>query len=218
MADKKTQTLVLPNDEGLSFEDDYDILSFRPEIRFVEPDPEESDEPPQEVLTIDSFKDRAVAARDNLNAIAKLFDALQDRIDIRGKDFSAKVNPIQDAVVLAAMKRRFPDKDPNNVTYQDYKEALNCLSRSAVTPPAISAADIAAGKVDPLKTNFGGLENQNGENRPEISSPLSSIKPIDTDAFQKSAVLALFALMLPLLQQQTAQGITQHIKTTPHGA
>lgn len=216
MADKKTQTVVLPNDEGLSFEDDYDILSYRPEIRFVEPDPEEGDEPPEETPTIDSFKDRATSARDNLNAVAKLFDALQDKVDLRGKDFVAKVDPVQDAPVLAAMKRRFPDKDPNNVNYQDYKAALNCLSRSAATPPAVTAADIAAGKADPLRTNFGGLENQGGENRPELTSPLSSLKPIDTDAFQKSAVIALFALMLPLLQQQTAQGIAQHIATTPH--
>ena len=216
MTDKTKTPLVLPNDVANSFDDDYDILSFRPEIRFIEPD--QMLETPFVPFspTVDSFRDRAADARDNLNAVGQLFDALQKRVDTRGKDFVAKVDPIQDATVVAAMKRRFPERDSSEVTYEDYKQALDCLSKSAPSTPVVSADDIRKAKADPLKTDFGGANSQNGENRPELSSPLNTVKPIDTESFQKSAVLALFALMLPLLQQQSSSAIAQHLATTPH--
>jgi hypothetical protein len=145
---------------------------------------------------------------------------MQQRIDNRVKaagGVEVKLDPSKDAATIAAMKRRFPDKkDPTKITYDDYKKVLDCVGKSAATPPAVSADDIRAAKSDPLRTDFGGLSNQHGENRPEISSPASAVQPVDSEAFQASAVLALFALLLPLIKTEDKLEIEQHKVDTPH--
>jgi len=222
MADKKKANFVVPEDVANAFDDDYDIFKFRPVIEYIEPDQLKDTQAAEEPETIDSFRDRATSLKTNLEALGKLFDATQEKIDNRvrtGGGFTAKLDRVNDAATIAAMKRRFPDKaDPTQVSYDDYKQALNCLNESTIPPLGPTAEDIRQAKADPLRTDFGGINNQNGENRPEISSPLNSIKPIDTESFQKSAVIALFALMLPMIQSQTSSQIAVHLASAPHGA
>lgn len=221
MARKKDTNFTLPNDVGGSFEEEDFILNYRPTIEFVEP-PQEAYEFPEEVPidTIDGLRDRTQKLINGLDAAVKLADLAQKRVDERvvaDGGFASQLDSVKDAQVIAAMKRRFPDKaDPTRITYDDYKEALNCLQQSAVDPPAVSADDIRTAQADPYKINFGGRDNQEGQNRAELSSPASSVSPVDLEAFQKAGILALFALMLPLIKIEDTKEIVKHLATAPH--
>lgn len=219
MADKNRTTLPLANDTDDRFEESRFVLNYRPVIEFVEPaqehyEPIVDPTPP----TIDSFRDRTRALVDGLDAISKLADLAQKRVDSRVKSsggLNIKLDPQKDAMTVAAMKRRFPDKaDPTEITYDDYKKALDCLNKSAVEPPSVKSEDM---KIDnPNKTDFGGYSNQHGENRAEISSPMSSVQPLDLEVFQQAGILALFAMLLPLIKAEDKKEIIQHKIDTPH--
>lgn len=173
--------------------------------------------------SLDELRDRTDQVVNGLEAVAKLSDLAQKRIDQRvntAGGLTMKLDLVKDAHVVAAMKRKFPDKDdPTQITYDDYKRALDCVKESAPTEdslPAVTAKDIRDAKADPNRTNFGGVNNQQGENRPEISSPISGLEPLDLNKFQKESVKALFALMLPLIAAQDKLSIAQHLITAPH--
>lgn len=218
---KKTERLLGFSQGSFGENDDF-ILNYRPSIDFVEPFQAPA-EPviPDTTPTLDSAKSQTQQLIDNLNQVAALADAVQKRIDTRvvsGGGLEIKLDPIKDQATIAAMKRRFPDKiDPTSISYEDYRNALNCLQKAAPIPPSFSLSDIQNAKSDPLRTDFGGYSNQQGQNRPEISSPANSVQPLDTDAFQKAAVIALFALLLPLIQVENKLTIAEHIATIPHG-
>lgn len=222
MARKKDVTIPLPDDVGGDFEDEHHVLNYRPRIEFVEPpaeaaEPLVSEEPEDEIGDV---RNRTQNLIQTLDAVGQLIDQAQGRIDQRVKAMGGvniKLDPNKDAAVIAAMKRRFPDKeDPTIISYDDYKQAMDCIQRSAPSPLEIAEADMNAARADPLRTDFGGLGNTQGENRAEISSPASSVEPVDLEQFQKNAVVALFSLMLPLITQQTKADITQHKLDTPH--
>jgi hypothetical protein len=130
---------------------------------------------------------------------------------------SVKLDPVKDAHVISAMKRRFPEKvDPTVITYEDYKQVIDCVHKHAPDVPAISVTDIRAATADPQRTAFGGYNNRQGQNRPEISSVANSVEPIDLEAFQYGAILALFALLYPLIKMEDKLEIVQHLVTVPH--
>ena len=177
----------------------------------------------QEEGSLDELRDRTAQVVNGLEAVTKLVDLAQKRVDQRvnaAGGLTVKLDPVKDAHVIAAMKRKFPDKDdPTQITYDDYKKALDCSKGPDVTEdnlPVVKAKDIRDAKADPNRTNFGGIDNQHGENRPEISSPVSNLDPINLNKFQKEAVKALFALMLPLIMAQDQLSIAQHLVTAPH--
>jgi hypothetical protein len=61
-----------------------------------------------------------------------------------------------------------------------------------------SVSEIQKAELDPLRTDFGGVNNTNGENRPEISSPMN-IQPLDMPAFQQQVIQALFTTLTPMI-------------------
>jgi hypothetical protein len=221
MGDKRKTNFSLWDDTASSFEDENFILTYRPKIDFIEPTQEyyeiEKEKAPD---TIDSLRDKTGELVDELNAAAKLIDLTQQHVDNKVKasgGMTIKLDKTKDAMTIAAMKRTFPDKaDPTQITYDDYKQAINCLNNSGPAPLKITGDDLIAAQSEPDKTDFGGINNQNGENRAEISSPASTIQPLDLDAFQKAGVLALFALMLPLIKKEDTLEIQKHLLTAPH--
>lgn len=189
---------------GRSFDEQDDfILNYRPVIDYVEPEQLESEPPPPPAPTLDDARNQSQQILDGLNKVAELADAIQQRIDQRvlsGGGTDIKLDPVKDYATIAAMKRKFPEKaDPTTISYEDYRSALDCLQRQSLPPPAITQADMAAAKSDPLRTDFGGYGNQNGENRAEVSSPANSMQSFDAGGFQKMAILKLFTMMLPLI-------------------
>jgi hypothetical protein len=224
MGRKKDTVFPVNSDVGNDFEDEDFILNWHPKIEFVQPEPElvmpSEVEPELEPETIDTIRDRTQKAVNGFDAVTKLADLAQKRIDNRVAatgGLTMKLNPAQDAATIAAIKRRFPKKeDPTLLTYDDYKQVLECVRKSAIEPPTVTASDIHAAKADPYRTNFGGLNNQQGENRAEVASSANSIQPLDLSKFQQGAVLALFALLLPLVLKEIKVEILQHLVTAPH--
>lgn len=206
MARKEKKQFVLPNDIGNSFEDSNAILSYRPNIEFVEPDQVQAETVVEAKPTLDEAQKDVEDLVSGFGELARLADILQDKINAKVKSSGGveiKLDPIKDHTVIAAMKRKFPDKaDPNTITFDDYLQAISCVQDQAPEPVLVSLEDVKAAKEDPYKTDFGGYNNTNGENRPEISSSANAVAPLDLVEFQKNAILALFSMLQPLVIDQ----------------
>jgi len=200
---KRNNDIVSGYSESFGARDDS-ILNYRPNISFVEPEqvPIETtlSSPPE--TTLDTTTDRTIAVINSLNAVVDLCVLVQKKVDAKVSSLggvSIKLDPVKDFATISAMKRRFPDKtDPTTITYDDYRKALDCLGTSLVTPQGVSFSEIEKAQLDPLRTDFGGSGNTNGENRPELSSPLN-IQPLDIPAFQEQAIKTLFATLTPMI-------------------
>jgi len=221
MGKKKDYLLPLPDDVGHDFEDDDFILNYRPVIEYVEPGQEFPDnymEEPAEPL-LDDLRNQTQGLIDANEAVGKLADLAQQRIDNRvaaSGGLTIQLDPKVDGLAIAAMKRRFPGEDPAKITYDMYKNALDCIDRQAPTPPKITDKDIRAAKADPLRKDFGGLGKQPGQNRAEVNSPMQVVEPVDLEDFQDNAVISLFALLLPMIMLQDQIAIIKHKIDTPH--
>ena len=203
MSKKQDLSAYFPDEDSFSSNDDF-ILNYRPVIDFVEPDQTPAEAPSEEVIpTLDTAISDTQEVISGLKAVAALAEEVQRRVTNRvassgGVDI--KLDPIKDYSTISAMKRKFPDRaDPSVITYEDYLAALECLQKQATSPQSVTAADIMSAQQDPLRTDFGGYSNQNGENRAEISSSASSVQPLDIESFQKQGILALFAMLRPLV-------------------
>jgi hypothetical protein len=209
---------------NFSSKDDF-ILNYRPQIEFVEPEqvPEEALPEKESIGTsLDSTRDRTQKIIDGLRQIATLSDAVQKRIDQKvqssvgqatggsEKGLSVKLDPQKDFAAIAALKRRYPDRgDYSSITYDDYRKALDCMQMASQAPLTISPNDILAAQSNPLKTDFGGYSNQNGQNRAEISSSANSIQPINLEEFQKDSIISLFSLLRPLVVEEILKQISK---------
>ena len=221
MANKEDQEFVLNSDVGNSFEDEDEILNYKPVIEWEEPvdDFLQDNYPVPIEEDIDSLKGRTQGVIDGYDRVNKLATEVQKQIDARVQSLGGldvQLDPNVDAAVIDAMKRRFPTKDPTKITYNMYKQALNCLQQNAIAPPAITAKDIQDAKNDPTRTNFGGLGNKPGENRPEVSSPANAMKPVDLNKFQKKAILKAFKLMEGLVSNNSNDRVKKHEKEYKH--
>jgi len=215
------KNLILPNQVGNSFYKEDSILNYRPTIKFIEPEQEEDEQEFVELPpTINDNKNRTQVLVDGFNNISKVLDKAQQRVDDKVKltgGLSIKLDPIKDFNVISAMKRKFPDKkDPAVIDYEDYKKALDCINNNSPNLLNVSNADIELAKQNPLKTDFGGSNNTNGENRSDLSSPFSTVQPVDISKYQKVAVLALFAMLLPMIKAEDKKEVALHLATVPH--
>lgn len=224
MAKKEKLKFPGPSDLGHDFSDDDFILNYRPTIEFVEPAQEPLFEdfiPPIEEPTIDSFRQRTEDLIKSYQAIQQLAEQAQKRIDNRvvaDGGFDMKLDPVTDAHVISAIKRCMPNsKDPTTITFQDYKDALACLAAQTPDLPLPTQKDIQDAKSDPTRTNFGGLNNKGGQNRPEVNSAASTVKPLDLSAFQAAGVVALFALLLPMVKAEDKAEVDKHLMSAKHG-
>ena len=212
----------LPGDVGHDFEDEADILNYKPTIVWDPPPPEEGDEPaPAEATYVNDSRKRAEGIAEGYSRIVALTNAVQLKIDDRVKKLGGltiTLDPVQDFATIAAIKRRFPDiKDPTKLTYDMYKKALACAQQNTKpTVPRITAKGILAARQNPALTNFGGYGEQPGNLRREIVGP-SFGKPVNMDEFQKNASLDLFKLQEVLRLAETTAQIKIHETTMKHG-
>lgn len=204
MAKKKNQTIPLPSDVGHDFEDDHDILTFRPTIAFVSPEKQPS------IPGSDHFvEDDLAAEKQNItdlvsryDAVAELVDMAEARIDDRVESLGGldiQLDPVVDGPIIAAMKRMFPDDNPQKITYAQYKHALKSVSKASKPPPKFGPLDIRNAQENPLKTDFGALSLPPGMARPEIQAGSKVIEPISIPEFIQAAILALFGLLISLI-------------------
>lgn len=215
-----------PGDVGHSFVRDDAILNYKPRLDFIQPAPEEGQgaqdnfAPEQQAPSLDDARNRVEDLIKGFEGLKQLAEAAQARIDRRVNSaggMTVQLDSKKDATVISAIKRHFPKKaDPTNITYDEYKECLKHLSEQSPGPLTVSDADIQTAKSNPLKTDFGGLGRQPGQNRTEVNAPTSAVEPLDLEAFQAAGVVALFALLLPLIAKQDDLRVLRHLAEAPH--
>lgn len=212
------------DDTMSSFEDEHDILNFRPTIKFVQPDQQPLNDvanfDSQGPQSIDDFRKRTEELIKQYDIIRNLADQAQKKIDKKVKTsggLEMKLDPVADATVISAIRKQFPDvKDPAIISYDQYKHCLKHMSQQQPVLPIINDEAIKTARSNPNRIDFGGLNNQHGENRPEISSTASSIKPINLEAFQAAGILSIFLMMRPFIKLEDTAEILQHLATVPH--
>ena len=206
MAKKKNQTIPMPSDVGHDFEDDHDILNFRPDINFVSPDPEPDTTPRTEKFNEDELSGKKQDVEDLINrydAIGELIDMAEERLDERVAalgGLTIQLDKRVDGPTISAMKRMFPDAPfPEQITYKQYKHALKTVTAKAKTPPKFGPLDIRNAQENPLKTDFGALSLPPGMGRPEVAAGSGIIEPISLPEFVAAAILSLFNLLKSLI-------------------
>lgn len=222
MAKKNILSSVpFPDEIGHDFGRERDILAGHPIIEWEEP-PQDDDlsddyEVVPEKSELEGFRERTQNIVDGYRKISDLIDTAKEKLDRKvaaagGLDVQLDQN--RDAHTIAANKRQFPDKNPNVITYEMYRKALDFIAKNQDGKvPGISEDDVNAAKTDPLRTNFGGVGSVPGNNRPEISSPANSVSPIDLKVFQAVGVVALFKLLRPYIKMEDKKEIMEHLLT-----
>ena len=179
-----------------------EVLEFRPELGFIEPDQLRvpQDVPETEApRTLEQQIERAAQLIDSYRDIEMLVDVAQQRVDARVGDFTVYLDSKVDRNTIEALKRKFPGRDDyNQISYADYRKCLDCISEHAASNvKPVTQEDIDAAKLDPLKTSFAGLDLPPGLNRPELDPNSQLVEQPDMDAIQSSQLKKLFDLLTP---------------------
>lgn len=179
--------------------EDRGILTFRPNIAFVEPDQQ-----PGVIDGIDypQFED-VQAGRQRIKKLAeavnKLATATQARVDQRAKGIVIELNRDADQDAIQAMRRRFPDDDPTKITYEQYRACRNGVIGKGVSigDQAVVSADQVKSARDTLSTGrfapggYGTKEAENGGLRPENDGQGQIIPPINIEEVQINLICIL---------------------------
>jgi len=197
------------------FTQERDILTFRPDIDYEEPEVDiYSDEPlDDQISTLEDARKAVGDLKTSYKAIEKLADQAQKRVDKRVGDYVVNLDSKTDALVIAAIKRSFPEaKDPTKITFEMYKQ---CLARTNTSEmPQVTTKDLLAAQQNPLKTDFSGYGAPPGLNRPEISSPAKIVEPLDMGEFQNNIVKELFQLLqslnIPYIEWRFRKHLQKH--------
>lgn len=184
-----------------------DLLAFRPNIAFVEPDQEEQELGP--------FKDEEPQLEDILaerkqvkklaEAVNALATAVQARVDLKAKDVVMVLDPLVDGAVIQAMRVCFPQDIATQITYAQYKHCkddmrllgVEIAKKTTLDPVAVQQArDEAVESVKDIgkSTQFGGFntpEGREGRLRPEVQARARIIDPIDLEDFQVNMICVL---------------------------
>lgn len=169
-----------------------DILNYRPNIDYVEPDLDTTPDirPTVGDPNANQIEDIELSRKQlrNLAASVRTLAAVtQARVDQKAKDFEVDLDPTVDAPTIAAMRRQFPDEDPNKITYSQYRASKQLLydrgkkvgERALITPNDVDKADPnALGGFNKTKGDFDTslietdkeLEDQLGNTDPKGST------------------------------------------------
>ena len=223
MADKESKfTTPETDDLGNSFDRENRILNYKPTIEYEEPvQIQEEQSVPFEKTGLAEIRNRTQDLISGYQSVRDLVVLAKKRIDDRvavGGGMEVKLDPKVDSTAIAALQRCFPNAtDYTKITYEQYKTCLVRQAKMGQLAPQVVQSDVDLAKKNPLQTEFGGLANQMGENRPEVSSPAGNIKPVDTQQLQTAGVLTLFKKMYPLIRRELEAEIQKHETTKKHG-
>jgi hypothetical protein len=192
-----------------------DVLKFRPNINFVEPDQEEVPiEVRPDLPDFDEVKNRRKKIKAYANSLNLLAEIIQGMIDDEAEAVIIELDPNIDIAAIQAMRRAYPDADPNRVTYEQFKqceENLRNHAESIASNSIIDQNDVASAREDILRNRnvpIGGLgtrEAENGGLRPELDKRNQIVEPINLDDFQNEMLKVLVntiwkKFMLPLFK------------------
>lgn len=187
------------------------ILNFRPNIAYVEPDQQEVPIDPIPVGIQPQEAEARIQKVQNLaDTVNVLAAAVQAKVDQKAANIKIKLDPKVDGAVIAAMKRRFPDEfgdeDLNSsaddgifITYDHYRKCkddqrnyADQVAKKARTSPQDIA--LARQKLNAGDTTIGGWgtpEASNGGLRPELEPKAVIVEPLDILEFQNYLIRIL---------------------------
>jgi hypothetical protein len=183
-----------------------DILRFRPNIDFVEPDQEPSSPHPVELppdpISIDNIKNERIKIAKYARSVSTLARVVQSLIDDEAASVIINLDPNVDAAAVQAMRRTYGVS--NTITYDHFRQCEENLRKhaEAVAKKAtfseeemedareaiIRNKDVPIGGIGTAKAANGGL-------RPELDKRNQIVTPINLDEFQ-SNILKMLANFL----------------------
>jgi hypothetical protein len=188
--------------------DQRDILEFRPNIHFVEPEVQ-----PGEILAeeedpqLEDIEDARREVKQLANAVNVLATALQKLADEKARGLVINLDPKVDPGAVSAMTRKFPDADPTKITYDQYAQVKEDLrkfgeetgKKAIITPDEVSDARDDADKAqqnivsDRISTmgGFNTPDARSGALRPEVNSRAQVIPPLNIPEIQISLICIL---------------------------
>jgi len=181
------------------------VLNFKPRFQYEPPESEEDLLPIQEKepTTIEDARQATEDIIKSYQAIEQLAVLAQERLDNRvvaAGGVNVAPDKVKDNLIIQAIKRQFPKEDGSRVTFEMYRECLRRMEESAAEPPVLQDSDVESAKKDLLRTDFGGLSNTDGSNRPEISGP-DFVKPVDLDEFKNSSIKQMLKTVQPMVEE-----------------
>jgi hypothetical protein len=211
-------------------DDSRNILEFRPDIDFVEPEvepavPRPVPEPlqPEEILE-DIRKTKALA-----KAVSTLAATVQARADVKAQNMVISLDPKVDAPTIAAMKRMFPDDNPTKITYDQYRDCKDKMlekgrevaKQGIIKPEEVQDAkenarnmftDIEAAKQTGF---FGTPEAREGGLRPDLFTRGQIIEPLDIDQVQNFLICILMDFVWKIFIVKALEGIPGASRVLP---
>ena len=184
---------------------DSDILNYRPEINFVEPEfVGEVPLTPEPIETLTTIQDKW----NDLDKMAKagklLAEALQTRIDDKVRGFYISLDSKVDRAVIDALQRKFPNADPSRITYEQYKGCREAMRdkggalASELSPDWDKIKEIRSNS-DQSQLDFFDINSPGALDgtafRPDLQDKGQVIEPIDPDEFQDILIKKLMNLL-----------------------
>ena len=181
-------------------QDSRDLLSYRPDIMFIEPEAEEQEiEAVVSPTQIEDIQQKRQEVKQLAKAVNALATTLQARADERAKGMYIHLDPKVDAAAVQAMKRLYPNDDPTKITYDQYKQCKERMRENGeaigkkviiTTEDIIAARDQAAAiaaindeeAAKGAYNQLGGWntdEARTGMLRPEVNTKLQVVEPLD---------------------------------------
>lgn len=206
-----------------------DILRFRPNIGFVEPDQEDQEiDPIEEGPQLEDLLEERKQVRQLAEAVNTLATAVQARVDDKAKEVSIKLDKDVDAQVVQCMRTCYPDDDPYQITYAQYRSCKDKLRQFGIdTAKKTTLDNDALQKARDQASNsnqgiigrspqIGGYnteDSRNGGLRPELQNVNKIIDPVNMEEFQINMICILVNFiwknfMMPVFN---AAGIPQPI-------
>ena len=181
---------------------DRDILEFRPNIAFVEPDQQDGVIEGIDEVQFEDVQESRARIKKLATAVNTLATAVQARVDQRCEDMFITLDKDADAEAVSAMLRRFPGEDPYKITYSQYRACRSAIrakgeeiGKQAIISPAQieeARAKLAVGGAgmytpggfDKATTGSGGL-------RPERNTNSFIIPPVNIEKIQIDLICIL---------------------------
>jgi len=167
------------------------LLSFRPNIHYVEPPQEPVAPNPISIPVVDDGANKVTELNNLAGAVGILAAAVQEQIDTVSANIVIKLDPRVDAAAMSAIGRQFPGADTNYITYPQYKQMRDLIqaygeeaASDAITPDGTTPVPV-----------FGSAAAADGSLRPELNVKAQVIQPIDMQSFQAD-LLEMLANML----------------------
>ena len=163
---------------------DREVLEFRPNIAFVEPevgqgfiDPIEGTDSPQ----LEDIKRKRNEVTQLAIAVDTLAKLVQARADVKAQNLKVSLDSKVDQSVIQAMQRRFPGANPNEITYSQYRECKDNIRKKGI--------EIGRKALVQPSDDFNDILKPAG--RPETNPDAQVIEPLDMQDIQINMICIL---------------------------